>query len=518
MNMKRAVMIAVLVLAVAALAVPLMGLKTRAAGSAADARASLTATKANAAAVTGAAATAQPNVVAPTGVSQTSDGGKISAETLKSLGIRRVPKAKLGLAQAKAAQQIASNIGGKITPLPANHRVTVTSPQTKTEGPPLIGEPLVLNQNSALSAALITTIGGRDTQFSEVALISDWDGREDCVADRGVKIDDFSSVEPDIDFSLTRAAISEHTRGNGHPFFNVYYYGDSLGNAYSGVDVAGNALVDILFSINIPELVNTGTSNGFVLLNPTAGDCTDDQVTVTGIAVNPVADLGDFSVPGANLCGVTGEVIYVSVFDSQGCASNGANQPIRTRIFAYGIFEGSDAGGGFVAFTNVRQILRSKFANTAGLAVDDDGSLYYQLVDLIQFTGGAIFKATEITRTRTCGPIGDGTDGGPGVQTGIFRVIPGPINDPPTLNSWLTNGTANLSGGARNTNYGRGSSTLYGNVVSLATGACNTLYAAVSRSFVDGPVSFEQLTEGLFPAPSAFGAAGTPSMVISFAD
>ena len=27
-----------------------------------------------------------------------------------------------------------------------------------------------------------------------------------------------------------------------------------------------------------------------------------------------------------------------------------------------------------------------------------------------------------------------------------------------------------------------------------------------------------QLTEGLFPAPSAFGAAGTPSMVISFAD
>ncbi len=33
-----------------------------------------------------------------------------------------------------------------------------------------------------------------------------------------------------------------------------------------------------------------------------------------------------------------------------------------------------------------------------------------------------------------------------------------------------------------------------------------------------GDVSFEQLTEGLFPAPSAFGAAGTPSMVISFAD
>ena len=32
-----------------------------------------------------------------------------------------------------------------------------------------------------------------------------------------------------------------------------------------------------------------------------------------------------------------------------------------------------------------------------------------------------------------------------------------------------------------------------------------------------GAVSFEQLTEGLFPAPSAF-TSGTPSMVISFAD
>ena len=40
----------------------------------------------------------------------------------------------------------------------------------------------MLNEVSALSAALITTIGGRDNQFSEVALIADWDGREDCAA------------------------------------------------------------------------------------------------------------------------------------------------------------------------------------------------------------------------------------------------------------------------------------------------------------------------------------------------
>ena len=360
--------------------------------------------------------------------------------------------------------------------------------------------------NDALSAALITTIGGRDTQFSEVALLADWDGREDGAADRGVKIDDFSTVEPDIDFSLTRAAISEHTRGNGHPFFNVYYYGDSLGNLWAGIDLTGNALVDTLFQINIPALINTGTSNGFTLLNPTAGDCTDDQITVTGIAVNPVADLGDFD---PTLCGVQGEVVYVSVFDSEGCASNAANQPIRTRILSFGIFEGSDAGGGFVNFTNVRQILRSKFANTAGIAVDDDGSLYYQLVDLIQFTGGALFKATEITRTvANCGAD----------NPRINRVITA-IPDPPTLNSWVGTGanpviTAN---GVRNTNYGDGISTLYGNVVSLATGAGNVLYAAVSRSFIAGDVSFEQLTEGLFPAPAAF-TAGTPSMIISFAD
>jgi len=59
---------------------------------------------------------------------------------------------------------------------------------------------------------------------------------------------------------------------------------------------------------------------------------------------------------------------------------------------------------------------------------------------------------------------------------------------------------------------------LFGDIIAITSGPCNVLYAAVSRSFVAGDVSFEQLTEGLFPAPSAFGATGTPSMVISFAD
>ena len=97
-------------------------------------------------------------------------------------------------------------------------------------------------------------------------------------------------------------------------------------------------MVDTILQINIPELVNTTTSGGVVLLNPIAGDCTDDQVTVTGIAVNPVSDLGDFG-----LCGTIGEVVYVSTHDSEGCATNAAGQPFRTRIFAFGF---TDAAGG----------------------------------------------------------------------------------------------------------------------------------------------------------------------------
>ena len=58
---------------------------------------------------------------------------------------------------------------------------------------------------------------------------------------------------------------------------------------------------------------------------------------------------------------------------------------------------------------------------------------------------------------------------------------------------------------------------LFGNIVSLATGPCNVLYAAVARSFNPADDVGTQNTEGLFGAGTAF-PAGTPSMVISFAD
>jgi hypothetical protein len=515
-KIKKAVYVAMLAVAVAALTIPLVGMKVSASGSKTAPSAFA---KPNASRVVGPPATAAASQVsavsedAAVGNAQSDSArGKISPDVIKALGIKRLPK---GVTSKDVAAMLSKKITagnpealvrtglppgtgpGGASPVPVPN-----GPKVGAQGPPLVGQPLVLNELSALSASLITTIGGRDNQFSEVALIADWDGREDCAADRGAKIDDFSTVEPDIDFSLTRAAISEHTFANGHGF-NSYYYGDSIGNVYFGFDLVGTPLVDAVFQANLPAIVNTpGGAGGFFILNPTAGDCMDDQVTVTGIAVNPVADLGDFN---AALCGVTGEVIYVSVFDAEGCASNAANNPIRTRIFEFGVFE---IGGTEFILGGVRQILRSRFANTAGITVDDDGSLYYQLVDLIQFTGGSIFKATEICRTvATCG-------GTPRINR-VINIIP----DPPSLNSWVGSAANPIvtANGVRNTNYGGGVSGTFGNAVSLAAGPCNVIYAAIARSLVGTDDLFTQNTEGRFPAPGAF-TAGTPSMIISFAD
>src|SRR5882724_5005677 len=481
-----------MVVLVAALAMPLVGLRTAAAGSAASKAATSTA---NAAAAKASAANAAAQQVEQqrevTGETRGDDpAGKISADTLRALGLTRV--ANPGEASARVGQKL---LQGKRKS--GGGEVSIQS-----------GQPLVLNSRSALSAALITTIGGRDNQFSEVTLIADWDGREDCAADREQKIDDFSFVEADIDQALTRVAISEHTVANGFNE-NVYYYGDTLGNLWVGTDtnpgVGIGPQVDSLRQINIPALYNTGTSGGFTL--PVSG-CTDDQVSVTGIAVNPVADLCDFG-----LAGTIGEIVYVSIFDSEGCSNNAANQPIRTRILEFGFRDGVGAGaatpaiGAGVITGGVRQIQTSTLGNIAGVSVDDDGSLYFQLVDLVQFTGGAIFKLTELPRS-TCGGAAC-----------ISRVIPPVSGSPTNINFWQGT-TANpifSAGGVRGTNYS-GPSTLFGDIVAISNGGCNVLYAAVSRSFVAGDVSFDQLTEGLFAAPTAFGAAGTPSMVISFAD
>ncbi|HVG20806.1 MAG TPA: hypothetical protein VNI02_17295, partial [Blastocatellia bacterium] len=313
-KLKRAVLMAVLVVAVAALAVPLVGLNARAAGSAADSKA-LLASKSNATAAIRATSSQQNVAIADNPARlETAISGQVSVETQATLGITRSQDRN---ASARIAQAL-KNSKGK------GGDFTVQS-----------GEPNILDARSALSTALLINIGGRDNQFSEVDLIADWDGREDCTADREQKVDDFSFSEPEIDISLTRTAISEHTVANGFNN-NVYYYGDSVGNLWIGTDtnpgqpsptgtgVGGTPTgtgvqADAVTQVNIVALVNTGASGGVTLIAPggaavggtaVSGDCLDDQVAVTGIAVNPVADLGDF---GAALCGVTGEVVYVSV-------------------------------------------------------------------------------------------------------------------------------------------------------------------------------------------------------------
>jgi hypothetical protein len=494
MNIKRTVFMAVLVVAVAALAMPLVGLRASAAGSTASSKAATSAAKAasaKAAAVNAAAQQVeQQRVVTGDTRGEGTPAGKISAETRKALGLTRVANPR------EASARMAQKLKGKKKS--GGGEVSIQS-----------GQPTVLDGRSALSAALITTIGGRDNQFSEVTLIADWDGREDCAADREQKVDDFSFVETDIDQSLTRVAISEHTVANGFAE-NVYYYGDTLGNLWVGTDTnpgggsgSSGPQIDSVLQVNLPELLNTGSSGGFTL---PFSFCADDQIAITGIAVNPVADLCDFG-----LAGTIGEVVYVSAFDSEGCVRNGVNnRPIRTRILAFAFTDGVLAGA--MTPAGVREVLLSELSNIAGLSVDDDGSLYFQLVDLIQFTGGAIFKLTELRRTaEPCIGCIERTFAPPTPYLGLLGL---------TINA-AQGTTANpilvSPGRFRVTNYS-GPSTLFGDVVALANGGCNVLYAAVSRSFVAGDVSFEQLTEGLFPAPSAFGALGTPSMIISFAD
>jgi hypothetical protein len=365
-----------------------------------------------------------------------------------------------------------------------------------------IGIADVLAASGPLSTALMTTVGGRDTQFSEVTLVADWDGREDCTADRSAKVDDFSGLEPDVDFSLTRVAISEHTIANGFTE-NVLYYGDSVGNVHVGIDSDGNGFVDLVHSIHLPTVLN---AFGALL--------SDDQVVVTGLEVNPVADLTSF--PNVNpaytaFAGQVGEVLYVTYMDTgSGLRLASNNIVVRGGLIAFPIADlvspapappavqsplgfPITVGGAFgVAFT--------VFAPFGGLAVDDDGSVYFGQADLIQRTGANIVKVASLDSSthqdRSLAVSGILTITTLNPAGGLYGSTSGP---PSQVN--------------RFTNYS-GTSTLFGNVVALAAGPCNVLYAALAKS----KTGASDVTEGLFPAPAAFGPGGTPSMIVSFAD
>src|SRR6185295_17849719 len=210
--------------------------------------------------------------------------------------------------------------------------------------------------------------------------------------------------------------------------------------------------------------------------------------------------------------GVTGEVLYVTYHDTEGLRLTSSGTLVRSGLLAFPISDAvSPAAGGVilsgagfpVTVGAAFAVAFSQFGNTAGCAVDDDGSVYFQQLDLIQFTGANIVKVLSLDSSAfqdrslavtsalvitTLNPAG-----------GVY----GNVGNAPQVN--------------RFTNYS-GTSTLFGDIVAINTGPCNVLYAAVSRSLVATDDAATQLTEGLFPAPSAFGAAGTPSMVISFAD
>src|SRR5215475_13152276 len=146
MSMKRAVMVGVLAIALVALAVPLVGLNAKAGSSTRDARMSTSAARSNIGALSRSAeisgATQQEIVAEPQNQSAPAEG-RISADTLKALGIQRVSKDKLAAVPNKAAQKISSSLSAHVTPLPPGGRLNAPpGAGTSLPGPPLVGQPL----------------------------------------------------------------------------------------------------------------------------------------------------------------------------------------------------------------------------------------------------------------------------------------------------------------------------------------------------------------------------------------
>src|SRR5215471_3675836 len=520
-KMKRKIYLAVAAIAMAAMALPAIGVKVGAASGAAPSKATTpvpapaAASAASpvaapaAAVMTGgnseltwqrAARKGAEQTAAPTGT----EGRLLSDDVVsKAFGIRRNPAVNSTEMSQKVGAAVSSQLARH------GHGGTVT---------PEAGEPANMQACSALSAAIITSEGGRDTQFDEVLTLGDWDGLEDFSADHSGKVDDFSLIQTTnpggtLEFTITREAISEHTLANG---FNedIFYYGDSFGNVYvastTNINLATPA--PTVLTINLPTVLNAfGTLNS------------DDQVVITGLAVSPVCDLSSFAnVNGAfaSFNNLVGEILYVTFTDTESGFHLTANGTlVRSGLLAFPIADITSAGpappgilsvAGFpVQVGGAFGVAFSVFSNIAGCCVDDDGSVYFSQVDLIQRTGGNVVKLTSTDQPNghAANPWQDRSL----ATNGFFTLT--------TLNPTLGNyGTA--SGPAKQvttaTNYS-GTANLFGNIMALACGPCNTVYAAVARSLEPGDDQFTQATEGFFStAGTTLGA--TPTMVIRFAD
>ena len=131
MNTKRAFFMAALVIALAALAAPLVGLRAKAAGSA-----GAVTPKVAKSAPTSTAAQQVEQQRESSGDTQGTPAGKVTAETMRALGLTRVAN------PAEASAQMGQRLLGKKK---GSGEVSVQS-----------GQPSVLNAQSALSAALMT--------------------------------------------------------------------------------------------------------------------------------------------------------------------------------------------------------------------------------------------------------------------------------------------------------------------------------------------------------------------------
>jgi hypothetical protein len=416
---------------------------------------------------------------------------EISPDVLNRLGIRH----PAGADMAQLSQEVAARIqqsgvpAGPVNPL---------APQSG-------GLPTDLNLRDATSPLVLTSVTGNG-RFNEVDLMGDLDGREDLNADHSAKLGDFLNMPEG--WALTRNAVSEHTIANGFNA-NVFYYGDTFGNVYVAADTITQTQIFTTTVLNLPTILNA-----FGSLN------SNDQIVITGLAVNPVADLSSFyKVNGgfSTFNGLVGEILLVSFWDTGGglrLASNG--DLARSGVLAFPIGDVISPNGapftvlskpGFPVMVGTSfGVAFSTFSNLAGVAVDDDGSAYFQQVDLIGFTGANIVKITSVDQPSGVGANQDRSLATSGIIT---------IN---TLNP--LNGNYGAASGPANqvnkfTNYS-GTSPTFGNIAALATGPNNVVYAALPRSFVASDSPAVQTTEGLFSNDAQLGA--TPSMIISFAD
>src|ERR1700733_7684159 len=505
-------------------AVPIIGVKVRASGGARVAKpiAATTATG-----LVGPAAPMETLSGAPQS-GQTSSGpvGKKSAKTLEKMGITLLH----GTSGNSVTQQSIA-IGKQAA-------ARMAAKQSKKQRPQS-AEPVNMAAASALSTALIPDEGGRGTQFDEVLTLAVWNGQEQYSANHSGVVDNFDGKIPTgptgpASFQLTRAAISEHTIANGFPE-DIFYYGDSFGNVYV------NATTNLSTA--------TGSGNVFVINLPTVlnafGDLnSDDQIVVTGLAVSPVVDLSSFAnVNGdfASFSNLIGEVLYVTFTDTEsgfnvilppGSPPSLGGTLVRSGLLAFpvaDIISGASVPPGIltpagypVQVGGAFGVAFSVFDNEAGVAVDDDGSAYFQQVDLINGTGANIIKVTS-TDDPVQSPGNTGyqdrslaTDGFE-IITSLFEFDPPPAGGGPGIADGPVDETIDdvqVTQINTFTDYSGGAN-LFGNIEAIAAGPCNNLYAAVARSGEPGDPESLQIAEGPYSTGgTALGA--TPTMVIRF--